>query len=129
MAIQRIERKEYLDKLIAFRDKKIIKVVTGVRRCGKSTIMEIYQDYLREQGVMGEQIIAINLEDYDSSKISDVLSYKYDIITRCGAHCAPLMHTHLNTVERGIVRFSLSFMNSMEEVNTVIDVLKEMTEE
>ena len=74
-------------------------------------------------------IIAFNLEDYDSSKISDVLSYKYDIITRCGAHCAPLMHTHLNTVERGIVRFSLSFMNSMEEVNTVIDVLKEMTEE
>ena len=74
-------------------------------------------------------IIAFNLEDYDSSKISDVLSYKYDIITRCGAHCAPLMHTHLNTIERGIVRFSLSFMNSMEEVNTVIDVLKEMSEE
>ena len=74
-------------------------------------------------------IIAFNLEDYDSSKISDVLSYKYDIITRCGAHCAPLMHTHLNTVERGIVRFSLSFMNSMEEVNTVIDVLREMSEE
>ncbi len=74
-------------------------------------------------------IIAFNLEDYDSSKISDVLSYKYHIITRCGAHCAPLMHTHLNTVERGIVRFSLSFMNSMEEVNTVIDVLREMTEE
>ena len=74
-------------------------------------------------------IIAFNLKDYDSSKISDVLSYKYDIITRCGAHCAPLMHTHLNTVERGIVRFSLSFMNSIEEINTVIDVLKEMSED
>ena len=71
MAIQRIERKEYLDKLIAFRDKKIIKVVTGVRRCGKSTIMEIYQDYLREQGVTGEQIIAINLEDYDFYELRD----------------------------------------------------------
>ena len=71
MAIQRIERKEYLDKLIAFRDKKIIKVVTGVRRCGKSTIMETYQDYLREQGVTGEQIIAINLEDYDFYELRD----------------------------------------------------------
>lgn len=65
MAVQRIERKEYLDKLIAFREKKIIKIVTGVRRCGKSTLMEIYQDYLISQGVEEEQIVAINLEDYD----------------------------------------------------------------
>lgn len=65
MAAQRIERKEYLDKLIAFRDKHIIKIITGVRRCGKSTIMEIYQDYLKDQGVSDEQIIAVNLEDYD----------------------------------------------------------------
>ena len=64
MAIQRIERKEYLDKLIAFRDKKIIKVVTGVRRCGKSTIMEIYQDYLREQGVTGEPVSYTHLDVY-----------------------------------------------------------------
>lgn len=65
MAVQRVERKEYLDKLIAFRDKQIIKIVTGVRRCGKSTLMEIYQDYLKNQGVSEEQIIAVNLEDYD----------------------------------------------------------------
>lgn len=61
----RIERKEYLDRLIAFKDKQIIKVVTGVRRCGKSTLMEIFQDYLREQGVEEEQLIAVNLEDFD----------------------------------------------------------------
>ncbi len=65
MAIQRIERKQYLDKLIAFREKQLIKIITGVRRCGKSTLMEIYQDYLREQGVTAEQIVAVNLEDYD----------------------------------------------------------------
>lgn len=65
MAVRRIERKEYLEKLIAFRDKNIIKIITGVRRCGKSTLMEMYQDYLRKNGVSGEQIIAVNLEDYD----------------------------------------------------------------
>lgn len=62
---QRISRKEYLDKLIAFKDKQIIKVITGVRRCGKSTIMEIYQDYLKSQGVKEEQIVSVNLEDFD----------------------------------------------------------------
>ena len=65
MDIKRIERKEYLDKLIAFKDKNIVKIVTGVRRCGKSTLMEIYQDYLKSQGVPSDRIIAVNLEDYD----------------------------------------------------------------
>ena len=61
----RIERKEYLGKLIAFRDKHVIKIITGVRRCGKSTLMELFQDYLKSQGVLEEQIVAVNLEDYD----------------------------------------------------------------
>lgn len=65
MPIKRIERKEYLDRLIAFRDKKIIKVVTGVRRCGKSVLLEIFQDYLLSEGVSDSRIISINLEDYD----------------------------------------------------------------
>ncbi len=63
--MKRIERKEYLDKLIALKDKNIIKVITGVRRCGKSTLMEIFQDFLKAQGIEEERIIAINLEDYD----------------------------------------------------------------
>lgn len=45
--MKRIERTEYLNKLIAFKDKSLIKVITGIRRCGKSTIMEIYRDCLR----------------------------------------------------------------------------------
>ncbi len=60
-----IVREEYLNKLIAFRDKNIIKVITGVRRCGKSTLLEMYADYLLAQGVTQEQIIFVNLEDYD----------------------------------------------------------------
>lgn len=63
--LNRIERKEYLKKLIAFRDKQVIKIITGVRRCGKSTLMELFQDYLKSQGVLEEQIVAVNLEDYD----------------------------------------------------------------
>ena len=66
-----IQRKEYLDKLIAFKDKQIIKVVTGVRRCGKSTLLEIFQNYLLEQGVKPEQIIAINFEDYDYEELTN----------------------------------------------------------
>ena len=60
-----IQRKEYLDKLIAFKDKHLIKVVTGIRRCGKSTLLEIYQNWLLEQGIEEEQIISINFEDID----------------------------------------------------------------
>lgn len=69
--INRIERAEYLNKLIAFRDKSVIKIITGVRRCGKSTLMEMYQSYLCNHGVSSEQIISINFEDYDFSEYTD----------------------------------------------------------
>lgn len=65
MIANRLQRNEYLDKLIAFKDKNIIKIITGIRRCGKSTLMEIYQDYLRSIDVEEKQIISINFEDYD----------------------------------------------------------------
>lgn len=58
--MKRIERTEYLNKLIAFKDKSLIKVITGIRRCGKSTIMEIYRDWLKRQGVSTDQIIYLN---------------------------------------------------------------------
>ena len=57
-----IERKEYLEKLIAWKDKQLIKIVTGVRRCGKSMFLEIYRNYLKEHGIEEEQIISINFE-------------------------------------------------------------------
>lgn len=61
-----INRQEYLEKLIALRDKQLIKVITGIRRCGKSTLMEIFQNYLKSNGVSDENIISINFEDYDN---------------------------------------------------------------
>ena len=66
-----IERKEYLIELISLREKQIIKVVTGVRRCGKSTLFKLYQDYLLSTGVLPEQIISINLEDLDFEELLD----------------------------------------------------------
>lgn len=66
-----IERKEYLDKLIGFKDKQLIKVVTGIRRCGKSTLFELFRNYLLKNGVTNEQIISINFEDADFEELTD----------------------------------------------------------
>lgn len=66
-----IERPLYLEQLAAFKDTQIIKVVTGIRRCGKSTLFDLYCDYLRLNGVNEERIIRINLEDPDLGDIDD----------------------------------------------------------
>lgn len=60
-----VERKEYLSALISLKDKNIIKVITGIRRCGKSTMFELFQDYLRNNGIDNQHIISVNLEDGD----------------------------------------------------------------
>ena len=66
-----IKRKEYLDFLIKLKDKNIIKVVTGIKRCGKSTLFELYKKYLFENGVKDEQIISLNFENPSDMKFSD----------------------------------------------------------
>jgi predicted AAA+ superfamily ATPase len=58
-----INRPEYLKKLLSFKDKQLIKIITGVRRSGKSTLFELYQMELAKLGVLPEQIQSINLED------------------------------------------------------------------
>ncbi len=68
-----INRSEYLDWLIRQKDKQIIKVVSGVRRCGKSTLFAIFQEYLQANGVSPAQIISINFE---SIEYEDLLDYK-----------------------------------------------------
>lgn len=60
-----INREEYLNELIRWKDKDLIKVVTGIRRCGKSTLFDLFIDYLKTSGVKSNQIIHINLEDAD----------------------------------------------------------------
>lgn len=66
-----IQRTEYLNELESFRDTQLIKVVTGIRRCGKSTLFELYQDRLRDGGVQDEQITQINFEDLAYEELLD----------------------------------------------------------
>ncbi len=72
-----IERKEYLDELKKWMNKDLIKVVTGIRRCGKSTLFELFISYLKETGISDEQIIQINLEsaDYDFKDYKELYQY------------------------------------------------------
>lgn len=73
-----IQRPNYLEELKKFKDKELIKVVTGIRRCGKSTLLEIYKDYLIDTGIEEEQITSINLEDLKYNFIKDYMDlYNY----------------------------------------------------
>mgnify|MGYP001230834242 FL=1 len=73
-------------------------------------------------------ILAFNIQGMDSFQAADLLNNKYDIAIRCGTHCAPLIHQHLNTVKSGIVRVSLSFVNTKEEIQFFIKAIKEISE-
>lgn len=68
-----VERKEYLEKLIQWKDEPIIKVVTGIRRCGKSTLLLQYQEKLKSSGVDEDQIISLNFEDLE---LEELLQYQ-----------------------------------------------------
>lgn len=71
-------RKRYLEKLISWKDHDIIKVITGIRRCGKSTLLKQFQDYLKDAGVADRQIISINFEDLEFEELLDYKSlYQY----------------------------------------------------
>ena len=72
-----IQREAYLQQLINFKDIKLIKIITGIRRCGKSTLFDIYIDYLKSQNIGKEQIIQVNLENPDM-KFNDYMElYNY----------------------------------------------------
>lgn len=66
-----IQRKEYLSKLIQWKDEQVIKVVTGIRRCGKSTLLMQYQEYLKTAGIGVDQIIAVNFEELEYEDLCD----------------------------------------------------------
>ena len=74
-----IDRPVYMEQLINFREKQIIKVVTGIRRCGKSTLFDLYCKYLQNDGVREDQLIRINLEDPDLHDIQNYIQL-YNLI-------------------------------------------------
>ncbi len=99
------------------------KFYEGVSRIPGVTV---YGDFDTEQR---SPIVSLNIGDYDSSEVSDELNMTYGIVTRPGAHCAPLMHRALGTVEQGAVRFSFSHYNTEEEVAFAVNAIKELTEQ
>ena len=85
MSKERIVRKEYLERLRNLKHKKLIKIITGIRRCGKSTVMEMFRDELLENGVDENQIIFLNFEDYDNKHLrnpDELYSYIKERLTK-----------------------------------------------
>ena len=68
-----VERREYLEALEKWKKDRVIKVVTGLRRCGKSTLLQMFQERLRRNGIFNDQIVSINFEDM---AFEDLLDYK-----------------------------------------------------
>lgn len=94
-----------------------VKAIAGIK---------IYGDFSQKNRCA---IVTLNVRDYDSSVVSDVLFAEYGIATRPGAHCAPLMHQALGTIQQGAVRFSFSHYNTMEEIDQTIAALKIIAQE
>ena len=108
-------RQEALDLMWAFYEG--VKNIPGIT---------VYGDFSQPERC---PIVSLNVRDYDSSQVSDVLFAQYGIATRPGAHCAPLMHDALGTGSRGAVRFSFSHYNTMEEINIAVSALREIAQE
>lgn len=94
-----------------------IKSIPGVKLYGN------YEQFPRAP------ILSLNILDYDSGEIADVLAQDYGIMTRAGAHCAPLMHEALGTKSQGAVRFSFSYFNAEEEIDQAANAIRELAEE
>ena len=78
--VKLINRPEYLKHLIQNRDVDLVKIVTGIRRCGKSSLLELYHQYLLEQGVKEDHIVHMNLESLRYRDLSDYLTF-YDYVS------------------------------------------------
>jgi selenocysteine lyase/cysteine desulfurase len=105
------------EKELAWRFYEGVKDIPGIK---------IYGDFTAKERCA---IVTLNIGDYDSSEVSDALLTDYDISTRSGGHCAPLMHEALGTTEQGAVRFSFSHYNTDEEVDIAINAIRELAEE
>ncbi|MDD4110935.1 MAG: aminotransferase class V-fold PLP-dependent enzyme [Clostridia bacterium] len=85
--------------------------------------IKVYTDIRNLNGVVG-----FNIRNIDSTIVSEYLNEKYKICVRSGLHCAPLKHRHWNTIEQGIIRVSLSYFNTEEDINQLIYALKKFIE-
>lgn len=94
--------------------------LAGVREIPGITLYGAFDQPVRSA------IVSLNVGDIDSAEISDALMQGWEIATRPGAHCAPLMHRALGTERQGVVRFSFGYFNTDEDVDTAIDALRDL---
>lgn len=121
-ALEYIE-KEGMDKIRETEQDLMWRFYEGVKEIPN---VKVYGDFSTKNRC---PIVTLNIGDYDSSEVSDELLTEYGISTRPGAHCAPLMHEALGTVEQGAVRFSFSHYNTEEEVDIAINAIRELAVE
>ena len=77
-----IERKQYLNKLLGYKDQDLIKVVTGLRRSGKSTLLELYRIVLQKLGVQPNQIVSLNFEEFELRRFLNDLDGLFEHIMK-----------------------------------------------
>ena len=77
-----INRETYLSQLVSLRNQNLIKVISGIRRCGKSTLMAEYIEWLKSDGVSESQIIFLNFEERENSQFLDWQSVYDHIINK-----------------------------------------------
>ncbi len=105
------------EKLLAYENRLMWQFYNGIKDIPK---VKVYGDFSRK---MRAHIVAMNIGDYDSAAVSDELEQRFGIATRPGAHCAPLMHQCLGTVNQGAVRFSFSHFTTEEEVKQAVEAV------
>lgn len=111
-------RQEGIDKLYQKEHLLMKTFYEGVR---KIPLVKVYGDFTMERRA---PIVTLNIGNYDSGQVSDELLTRFDIATRAGAHCAPLMHEALGTKEQGAVRFSFSHFNTLQEIKEGIEAVR-----
>lgn len=112
-----------IDRIRAREQELMWKFYEGVKDIPKVTV---YGDFSERERC---PIVLLNIGEYDSGEVSDALLTDYEISTRPGGHCAPLMHEALGTKEQGAVRFSFCHYNTDEEVETAIRAINELAQE
>ena len=104
-----LQRPEFIAKLISYKDKELIKVVTGIRRCGKSTVLELFRLWLLDNGVAPQQIQSINFEDVGNSHLTDYKDLHDHILRNC-------IHDRMNYIFLDEVQYVDDFQKAVDSL-------------
>ncbi|MCI6858659.1 MAG: aminotransferase class V-fold PLP-dependent enzyme [Eubacterium sp.] len=116
-------KKEGMEKIVTKEELLTKTFYEGVRRIPG---VKVYGNFLEEKRA---PIVSLNIGTEDAGKVSEALWEDFGIVTRPGAHCAPLMHESLGTADQGVVRFSFSYFNTMHEIKKGIEAVRMLAED